>query len=393
MVPRQAGLGDRAGDHGLRRRCADRVSRGHARCSILRRHHIGHRQDLPRARRCVRGVHVAGLAAGAGAAGRLEPQGWTPERRKGSMVTGGQVSAANAIKTPQFWLLWMVLCFNVTAGIGILEKASPIYQDYFPAAAAAAAALDRSGRRLRRNALAGQHAPAASAGRSLSDEIGRKNIYRIYLGVGALLYLTITLMENSNKLVFLLAHAPHPVVLRCGLRDRPGLSARPLRHLPGRRHPRPAAHRVVGRGHPRPDPRQRPRRQSAGGWARSGPALYTISFSIMTGLLARRAGVQRTHQAGRTRNGMNRARRVEPAKELAGGDPMTDSDCRHRASRLRLDGAQGLYRPRLALGEHPVRLRRLRIADQGQPSCSSDELPFTATCTCAAGPVPSCTAT
>ena len=38
---------------------------------------------------------------------------------------------------------------------------------------------------------------------SLSDKIGRKNIYRMYLGVGALLYLTITLMQNSNKIVFI----------------------------------------------------------------------------------------------------------------------------------------------------------------------------------------------
>jgi MFS family permease len=62
-----------------------------------------------------------------------KPKGSTPkEPEADSIVTGGQVSATNAIKTPQFWLLWVVLCFNVTAGIGILEKASPIYQDFFP---------------------------------------------------------------------------------------------------------------------------------------------------------------------------------------------------------------------------------------------------------------------
>ena len=54
------------------------------------------------------------------------------------MITTASVSAANAIKTPQFWLLWVVLCFNVTACIGILEKASPIYQDFFPNASSAA---------------------------------------------------------------------------------------------------------------------------------------------------------------------------------------------------------------------------------------------------------------
>ena len=40
------------------------------------------------------------------------------------MVTTANVSAANAIKTPQFWLLWTVLFCNVTAGIGILEQAA-----------------------------------------------------------------------------------------------------------------------------------------------------------------------------------------------------------------------------------------------------------------------------
>lgn len=133
------------------------------------------------------------------------PHGWTPQPlQAGSIVTGGQVSAANAVKTPQFWLLWIVLCFNVTAGIGILEKASPIYQDYFPTAGAAAGALA---------AAAAGYVAILSLGNmlgrigwsSLSDVIGRKNAYRLYLGVGALLYLTITLVENSNKLVFLVA--------------------------------------------------------------------------------------------------------------------------------------------------------------------------------------------
>ena len=47
------------------------------------------------------------------------------------MVTTASVSAANAIRTPQFWLLWMVLFCNVTAGIGILEQAAPMIQDFF----------------------------------------------------------------------------------------------------------------------------------------------------------------------------------------------------------------------------------------------------------------------
>src|SRR3954453_12790444 len=132
-----------------------------------------------------------------------KPSGWDPARAKtGSLITTANVSARNAIKTPQFWLLWVVLCFNVTAGIGILERAAPIYADFFPdptspqALAAAAAGF------------VAMLSLANSVGRilwsSTSDFLGRKNMYRIYLGVGALLYLGLTLLTNTNKVLFLL---------------------------------------------------------------------------------------------------------------------------------------------------------------------------------------------
>ena len=61
-----------------------------------------------------------------------KPAGWDPSQAKqGRLISRGNVSARNAIKTPQFWLLWVVLCFNVTAGIGILERANPIFIDFF----------------------------------------------------------------------------------------------------------------------------------------------------------------------------------------------------------------------------------------------------------------------
>ena len=47
------------------------------------------------------------------------------------MVTNRQVHVDVAIKTPQFYLLWVMLCLNVTAGIGILGKASDMLQDIF----------------------------------------------------------------------------------------------------------------------------------------------------------------------------------------------------------------------------------------------------------------------
>ena len=61
-----------------------------------------------------------------------KPAGFDPSTVKAkALVTTDSVSAANAIKTPQFWLLWVVLFCNVTAGIGILEQAAPMIQDFF----------------------------------------------------------------------------------------------------------------------------------------------------------------------------------------------------------------------------------------------------------------------
>jgi MFS family permease len=131
------------------------------------------------------------------------PLGWDPSQaRQGTLITRGHVSARNAIKTPQFWLLWVVLCFNVTAGIGILERANPIFIDFFsgtgPAVTIAAAAVG----------FVSILSLANSLGRilwsSVSDYLGRKNMYRIYLGVGALLYLALTLITNTNRVVFLI---------------------------------------------------------------------------------------------------------------------------------------------------------------------------------------------
>lgn len=213
-----------------------------------------------------------------------KPHGWTPEApAKDSFVTGGQVSATNAIKTPQFWLLWVVLCFNVTAGIGILEKASPIYQDFFPAPAAAAAALTA--------AAAGYVAMlslANMAGRigwsSLSDKIGRKNVYRMYLGVGALLYLTITLVQDSSKLVFIICTLVILSFYGAGFATVPAY----LRDLfgtyqVGAIHGRLlTAWSVAGILGPILVNAIADSQQAAG---KDGPALYTMSFSIMTGLL------------------------------------------------------------------------------------------------------------
>ncbi len=125
------------------------------------------------------------------------PAGWTPPQRASGLKAVGDVTARNAIRTPQFWLLWVVLFTNVTAGIGILEQAAPMVQAFFSNIDAAAAA-----------GYVGVLSLCNMAGRfvwsSTSDVIGRKRIYMVYLGVGAVLYLGAVLVGTSSVVVFVL---------------------------------------------------------------------------------------------------------------------------------------------------------------------------------------------
>ncbi|MGX1273365.1 OFA family MFS transporter [Streptomyces phaeoluteigriseus] len=116
-------------------------------------------------------------------------------------AAGVQVSARTAVRTPQFWCLWIVLCMNVTAGIGILEKAAPMITDFFADTSTPVSVTAAAG-------FVALLSAANMAGRigwsSTSDLVGRKNIYRLYLGVGALMYALIALVGDSSKPVFIL---------------------------------------------------------------------------------------------------------------------------------------------------------------------------------------------
>jgi MFS family permease len=127
-----------------------------------------------------------------------QPEGWTPpERSARSMITSANVTATTAIKTPQFWLLWTVLFCNVTAGIGILEQAAPMIQDFFPSVTAAAAA-----------GFVGLLSICNMSGRfvwsSTSDVVGRKPIYMGYLGIGAICYFLLATAGTASVAVFVL---------------------------------------------------------------------------------------------------------------------------------------------------------------------------------------------
>jgi MFS family permease len=132
-----------------------------------------------------------------------KPAGFDPSQLQAkTLVTTSHVSAANAIKTPQFWFLWVVLFCNVTAGIGILEQAGPMIQDFFregdTSTVAATAATGFVGLLSIFN-MAGRFAWS-----STSDFLGRKPTYVMYLGVGMILYFLLAVVGHSATAVFVL---------------------------------------------------------------------------------------------------------------------------------------------------------------------------------------------
>jgi MFS family permease len=130
---------------------------------------------------------------------RLPPPGWRPEgfvppveQRK--LITNKDVYVYQALKTPQFWLIWIVLCMNVTAGIGVLGQASAMSQEMFPGRVTAAAA----------GGFVGLLSIFNMAGRffwaSTSDYIGRKNTYFIFFALGFVLYSLVPYFGGAGNL-------------------------------------------------------------------------------------------------------------------------------------------------------------------------------------------------
>lgn len=129
-----------------------------------------------------------------------KPEGYVPTVNKaGGFITSANVTADEAIKTPQFYLLWLVLFINVTAGIGVLAQASPLIQESFPGRVTAAAAAGFVGLLSLFN-LVGRFFWS-----SMSDLTGRKVIYMIYLGLGCALYALIPSLGASGNLVLFVA--------------------------------------------------------------------------------------------------------------------------------------------------------------------------------------------
>jgi MFS family permease len=110
------------------------------------------------------------------------PAGWSPPARQPKLVTAANVYVYRALRTPQFWLIWWVLCLNVTAGIGVLGQASAMSQEMFPGKVSAVAAAGFVGLMSLFN-MAGRFLWA-----SASDLIGRKNTYFCFFILGIVLY-------------------------------------------------------------------------------------------------------------------------------------------------------------------------------------------------------------
>ncbi|MCS4504633.1 putative MFS-type transporter YhjX [wastewater metagenome] len=122
---------------------------------------------------------------------RVPPEGWKPEgwdgevaggSGKASLVTDGHVHINQAMKTPQFYLMWAALFLNVTAGIGVLGQASAMSQEMFPGVITAGAAAGFVGMLSLFN-MAGRFFWA-----SLSDRIGRKTTFSTFFILGMVLF-------------------------------------------------------------------------------------------------------------------------------------------------------------------------------------------------------------
>jgi len=119
------------------------------------------------------------------------PPGWTPPAKTDPMIADRSVSRDEAIRTPQFYLLWGILFINVTAGIGILAQASPMMQDMFKRTPLEAGAIV--------SIISIFNAGGRFAWASASDYIGRRNTYTIFFVAQFVLFLLIPGLAASGN--------------------------------------------------------------------------------------------------------------------------------------------------------------------------------------------------
>ncbi|GAC1362423.1 MAG: OFA family MFS transporter [Acidobacteriaceae bacterium] len=121
-----------------------------------------------------------------------KPEGWSAPAKQSALISTHSVAVSSAWRTPQFWLLWVILFTNVTAGIGILEQAAPMIQDFFKGHVSATAAVGFVGLLSLLN-MAGRFFWA-----STSDFIGRKYTYAIFFVLGSALFFFLPLTRAAH---------------------------------------------------------------------------------------------------------------------------------------------------------------------------------------------------
>ena len=128
-----------------------------------------------------------------------KPAGWTAPAKPKQLVTAENVAVEAAWHTRQFWLLWVVLCMNVTAGIGVLGQASPMIQEIFSGRVSPASAAGFVGLISLFN-MVGRFFWA-----STSDYIGRRNTYTIFFALGIVLYSSVPTLGHLGSIPLFVA--------------------------------------------------------------------------------------------------------------------------------------------------------------------------------------------
>ena len=153
---------------------------------------------------------------------RVPPAGWQPQgatpaaNATSAMITRRPVHLRDAHKTPQFWLVWAVLCLNVSAGIGVIGMASPMLQEVFGGRliGVSAGINELSGeQKAQIAAIAAGFTGLLSlfniGGRffwaSMSDRIGRKATYFLFFALGIALYAAVPWAGHAGSVAVFVA--------------------------------------------------------------------------------------------------------------------------------------------------------------------------------------------
>ena len=176
-----------------------------------------------------------------------KPEGYVASATAAKLITKDDVFVYDALKTPQFWLIWWVLCLNVTAGIGVLGQASAMSQEMFPGHITPVAAAGFVGLMSFFN-MGGRFFWA-----STSDYIGRRNTYFVFMVLGFCLYCTVPYTGSIGSVVgFVCCFLIIISMYRRRLLDSARLSEGHVRYALCRCDPRHVADGVVGGRHLRP---------------------------------------------------------------------------------------------------------------------------------------------